>query len=174
MRILLVIMICALSAGCKRDRFNFHDLLAVKPTQAELVGSYRLQKADPAATPLMEMGYTEIDCVVELNADGTYTASRLPGCCIHGWDESSYPFTGGLYSMKGNWTIVPTGSVYDIELTINSFTEHTGLVIADSELAAERQPRSTLKVSLIRGAPIDLGFEVFNGDFWPVRLARQP
>jgi hypothetical protein len=138
------------------------------PTEAELVGSYRLLKADPEATPLIEMGYTAIDCGVNLKPDRTFSAFRLPGCFLHGWDERAYPFTGGLYSMSGKWAIVKTEAVFDIELTIESITEHTGLTISDPE----RKPRPSLKVSFIQGSPIDLGFEVFDGDFWPVRLAR--
>ncbi|MEO7099281.1 MAG: hypothetical protein ABI162_07955 [Luteolibacter sp.] len=169
---LLVIAACTLISACKSTRFNWYDRLAVKPTEAELVGSYRLLKADPDAAPLLEMGYTAIDCGVDLRQDRTFSAFRLPGCCLHGWDERMYPFTGGLYSMSGKWAIVKTEAVFEIELTIETITEHTGLTIANPERASERQPPSSRKVSLIQGSPIDLGFEVFNGDFWPVRLAR--
>ena len=174
MRMLLVIAVCAFISSCKSSssRFNWHDRLSVMPTEAELVGSYRLLKADPEAAPLIEMGYTAIDCGVDLKPDHTFSAFRLPGCCLHGWDERAYPFTGGLYSVSGKWAIVKTDAVFDIELTIESITEHTGLTISDPERASERKPPLSRKVSLIQGSPIDLGFEVFDGDFWPVRLAR--
>lgn len=171
MRLLSIITFAILSSGCS-DRFNWHDLLSEKPTEAELAGSYKLVKTDAAAAPLIDMGYTAINSSVELRADGTFSAIKLPGCCLHGWDERSYPFTGGLYSIAGHWSIVKTDAVYDVELTVVTVTEHTNLAIDNPELAAERRPPSSLKVSLIRGSPIDLGFDVYNGDFWPVRFIR--
>ena len=171
MRPFCIIAIITVLAGCKSGRFNWYDRLTAKPTTAELVGTYALQKSDPDASPLIEMGYTDIDCSVELRSDGTFSASKLPGCCLHGWDERAYPFTGGLYSMTGDWAIVKTDSVYDVELVFSSITEHTGLVISDPSLAEERKPSATLNVALIDGSPIDLGFQVFDGDFWSIRLA---
>ena len=173
MKTLLLALICVSVLGCN-GRFNWYGLLSEKPTESELIGSYSLVKSDMAASPLIEMGYMDIDCRVNLNGDGSFEATRLPGCCIHGWDERTYPFTGGLYSMIGTWRIVKSSSVFDVELTINSITEHTGLKIEDPDLAKERKPRATLEVALIDGNPIDLGFHIFNGDFDQIRLVRQP
>jgi hypothetical protein len=171
MKSLLTALVCVAMLGCK-GRFNWYDRLTEKPTDSELVGSYRLVKADSAASPLIEMGYTDIDCRLDLNTDGSFEASRLPGCCLHGWDERTYPFTGGLYSAGGTWRVIKNDAVFDVKLTINSITEHTGLAIADKELAAERKPPTTLEVALIDGTPLDLGFNIFNGDFELIRLAR--
>lgn len=171
MRFFSIIMLAILSVGCS-DRFNWHDRLSEKPTEAEVAGTYRLVKTNAAAAPLIEMGYTSIDSSVELRPDGTFTATKLPGCCLHGWDERPYPFTGGLYSMSGKWSIVKTEAVYDVELKIDTVTEHTNLKIDNPELASERRPRSSRKVSIIRGSPIDLGFDVFDGDFWSIRFIR--
>ena len=172
MKFLAAVALITTLAGCKRSQFDWTDRLIEKPGKTELVGLYQLQESDPEAAPLIEMGYELIDCSVKLKADGTYEAEQLPGCFLHGWDERFYPFTGGLYSMAGKWEIVGNKSVFDVKLTIDTISEDTGLKISDSELAAERAPRSTLSVALVSGSPIDLGFLVFGSDFLPMRLSR--
>ena len=168
----MAVALITVLAGCKKSRFGWTDRLIEKPSKSELVGLYQLQKSDPEAEPLIEMGYSSIDCRVELRADGTYQANKLPGCFLHGWDERFYPFTGGLYTMAGRWVIVEEESVFDVKLSVDTITEHTGLIISDAELAAEREPRSTLNIALVSGSPIDLGFLVFGSDFLPMRLSR--
>ena len=172
MRLLVTLALITVLSGCKKSRFGWSDRLIEKPAKSELVGIYKLQKSDSEAAALIEMGYKDIDCSMDLRADGSYQAEKLPGCFIHGWDERFYPYTGGFYTISGSWEVVEDESVFDVRLSINSITEHTGLTISDPELAAEREPRSTLNVALVSGSPIDLGFLVFGSDFLPIRLSR--
>ena len=86
--------------------------------------------------------------------------------------NSTYPFTGGSYSYAGGWSIQKSEAVYEVVLRVESITELSGLTIADPELAQERTPSAELNLTLIRGDPLDAGFDLYNGDFWPVRFTR--
>lgn len=171
MRLISVTVCALLLAGCQ-DRFNWHDKLKEEPSPSEVVGTYELNQIDDAAVPLVEMGYKDIEGVIELREDGTYRATGVPGCCVHGWDERTYPFTGGSYSFAGGWSIQKSEAVYEVVLRVESITELSGLTIADPELAQERTPSAELNLTLIRGDPLDVGFDLYNGDFWPVRFTR--
>lgn len=173
MKLALVVLFSALTAGCD-NRFNWYDRLSEEPMVSELAGDYKLIKGDPAAVPLVEMGYAEINSSLELKADGTFLATGIPGCCVHGFDERTYPFTGGLYSFSGNWSVLKVQEVYDVRLVILEITERTGRTIGDTELEKERRSPSALDLALVRGAgdPVDVGFQIFNGDFWPLRFQK--
>lgn len=171
MKILACFALCVALVACN-GRFNWYDRLLEEPTKTELIGGYTLKMGDDAAEALIKMGYTEIDGSIELKEDGTFSAKRIPGCGVHGWDERTYPFTGGLYSFCGTWSIVKNQTVYDVKLEISDITEHTGLKIDDKEMSRERTPPSSINLSLLRGNSIDVGFELFNGDFWPLQFKR--
>ena len=171
MKLVTATLCVLLLVGCQ-DRFNWYDKLKKEPTSREVAGTYELTKTDDAAAPLVEMGYSDIQSVIELREDGTYRATGIPGCCVHGFDERTYPFTGGRYSFSGSWSIRKSQAVYEVALQVEAISELSGMTIADSDLAKERKPHAELNLALIQGEPLDVAFDIFDGDFWPVRFTR--
>jgi len=171
--LLIVLSIATLSVSCD-SRFNWHDLLKVEPAPADAVATYKLNSGSAAHGHLLKMGYTSIDSTVRLEPDFTFSGTGVPGCCLHGWDESAtaYPFTGGLYDIKGTWKVEKSSEIYILEFSFSEIVETTGRKIADPKLAKDREPPKTVRVYLVRGTPFTIGFPVFNGDFYPVAYDR--
>lgn len=171
MKLVLLPTLAVAAVSCDPERQPDRTLSA-QPTMAELAGLYQLTAGETAAAPLVEMGYTDIDGSVELRPDGTFLGTKIPGCCLHGYDERVFPFTGGLYTVSGDWTIHEADSSFTIGWEIDEVSELTHLVIDDSELAKKRTPPTSVQVSVIRAEPLELGFKLFDGAQWPVVFSR--
>lgn len=170
----LLLCVVTLLASCDR-RFNAYYNLVVEPKPTEAVGIYRLTSGSASAKLLKQMGYHALDSTVSIKPDFTFTGRGVPACCLHGWDENAYPFTGGLYDIEGTWRVVKTQAVYALEFTFTKVVETTGRQIADPKLAKERFIPKEMNVSLIKGEePFTIGFDVFDGDFWPIGFDRAP
>ena len=161
---LLVFCLLALT-GC---RFNLWGHLQEKPTTREVTGTYRLDLAQ-SKERLQKMGYDQFDGWITLAQDGGFTAEQIPACCVHGWDETTYPFSGGYYRLSGTWEIVKTEAVYDVRLTLyradlRGESPSYDKSSPDNRYSPREAPQE-LKVSILEGRPLYLGFAVFNGDF---------
>ena len=162
----LSLLFCLLAlTGC---RFNLWGHLQEEPTTREVAGTYRLEDA-AAQDRLRKMGYDRFDGWITLAQDGRFTAEEVPACCVHGWDESAYPFSGGYYRLSGTWEIVKSDAVYDVHLVFTNAELRNQSPSYDKTNPDNRYtPRDNhqdLKVSLLEGDPLYLGFAIFNGDF---------
>ena len=144
-------------------------------TEEEVVGTYHL--SDEAGLGLegykrlQRMGYTDFTGEITFTADGLFRASRIPACCVHGFDETTYPFTGGYFDLDGRWKIQQDGSSWKVWL------EHAGHQLrdvptsSDPAIVRERNcPEGA--VNLVKGKPLSIAFEVFNGDFDDIVFSR--
>jgi hypothetical protein len=111
------------------------------------------------------MGYKSFTGQITLNSDGSFTATNLPACCVHGWDESSYPFSGGLYSLSGTWKTTKSSAVYVVRLTLSGAHMTEPPATTNATVLKDRNAPAELEVHLIKGNPLSLGFSIFNGDF---------
>ena len=138
----------------------------------DVIGNYQLNQN--GAEAVQHMGYTEFDARIELKADGSFVASHIPACCVHGQDESAYPFSGGYYTLAGHWEIgTPYRSdVEQVQLTLSRADLQGQKPDLPTELVKERVAPGELSADLLKGKPLKLGFEVFNGDFDPIVFER--
>jgi hypothetical protein len=144
---------------------------AVPPS--DVVGSYEL-KPNGSWKGVQHMGYTDLNARIELKADGSFEATHLPACCVHGMDESSYPFSGGYYTLAGHWKLGTSynSDVYQVQLTLSQADLRGQKPDLPPELVKERTAPGELSANLIKGRPFALGFQVFNGDFDPIVFTR--
>lgn len=163
---MLAALLLISGVGC---RFNLAGYALKEPTAADLVGSYRLNLSHSEGR-LRRMGYRSFGGEITLKADGSFAASDLPACCVHGWDETVYPFSGGYYSLSGTWKISKESDVYVVSLELAAARMTEPPVTSNPDVP--RDAPSELKVNLIEGHPLDLGFPIFNGDFDDVVFAR--
>lgn len=161
-RVLLALLALLCTASC---RYNAWGHLQEEPSVSEVVGTYHLD-LDQSQERLRRMGYTNFAGQITLGADGSFSASDLPACCVHGWDESAYPFSGGHYRLAGTWKIAKSSAVYVVELTLSATTMTEPPVTTDpGVLKVDRQAPSKIELYLLEGRPLLLGFPIFNGDF---------
>ena len=165
--------IAVLATSCDR-RFNINGLLKEEPSPAEIIGKYEIAAHSYTQDGLREMGYEAVASSCQIHEDHTFSATNVPGCCIHGWDERSHEFTGGLYELSGMWQIEKQDEVFVLKVDIQSIQETTGIQISDENLASERTPPNELSIKFLEERPLALGFGVFNGDFWYVPFLRVP
>lgn len=148
------------------DPFIRHDVDFMR-----LVGDYHLN--DPETRKeLATIGYKDFSGELMLNQDGTFSAKKIPGCCIRGLREAAADFKGGYYDLEGHWkiglgTLVPSDvRVVMLDWTSCSISEAAFADNAASEVPAPSQPlRLKLMKPPSKGAAIALGFEVFDGEY---------
>jgi hypothetical protein len=168
-RALLSLLVLLCVAAC---RYNLAGYLQEAPAATEIVGNYHLD-LDKSQDRLRRMGYKNFTGQITLGSDGSFTATNLPACCVHGWDESTYPFSGGHYSLSGTWKIAKSSAVYVVSLTLSVATMTEPPVISDaSVLKEDRKAPGELQLHLIKGNPLLLGFSIFNGDFDDVVFSK--
>jgi len=107
MRIILILALMLLAPGCQYDPYA-HLLTTVRPEPSEVVGRYTLVKQTVTAGDLAAM--SDRLCVVELRADGTFSASDVPQYAP-GLPGASFLST--LVSAPGSWHVESVGSVDD-------------------------------------------------------------
>ncbi len=141
---------------------------------AELVGTYHIDLLE-SQHRLQKMGYRIFTGEVTLNPDGSFTATRLPACCVSGQDEA-IPSTGGYYNLTGSWEVRPSSQIESVTYKLHlSFLK---AVLSDQSVgtqlkASEINNRpNELQVNLINRTPIALGFIIFNGDFDDILFSR--
>lgn len=107
MRVLTFLSLLLLIQGCQYDPYA-HLFTTEKPEPADVVGRYVLTDQTVVAGGLSTMN--EKSCVVELQADGTFTAANVPP-----WELGSPPASllSKLLSGSGTWRIDSVGSVDD-------------------------------------------------------------
>ncbi len=168
-RALLSLFVLLSVAGC---RYNLWGYLREKPAATEIVGRYQLD-LDKSQERLRRMGYRVFTGQIILSSDGTFTAADLPACCVHGWDESTYPFSGGYYSLSGTWKIDKSSDIYIVALTLSTAKMTEPPVTSDASLLkVDRKAPGGLQLHLIEGKPLLLGFLIFNGDFDDILFSR--
>jgi hypothetical protein len=156
--ILAALLLCLV--GC---RFNVAGYLQEEPAVADVVGSYAL---DPSSRDhLGRMGYKSFAGRVTLNPDGSFVADQIPACCVHGRDETFYPFSGGYYGISGSWKVAKSSAVFVIHLTLVSTHVTDKPPPSGSPEPKDRDAPGQFDIHLMRGSPLSLGFPVFNGDF---------
>lgn len=167
-RVFLSIFALLCLAGC---RGNLWGYLEEEPAISKVAGDYQLD-FNESQERLQKMGYKNFSARLTLGADGTFTARDIPACCVHGWDESTYPFSGGHYSLSGTWKIAKTNAIYVVKLSLTTakMTE-PGTPAAD---LGDRKAPDALELHLLEGDPLLLGFHIFNGDFDDIIFSRVP
>jgi hypothetical protein len=119
------------------------------------------------------MGYGNFEGEITLNPEGTFAATQIPACCIHGWDETTYPFSGGYYTMSGTWQVANQSDVYVVRLQLSTAQisdqppKQARAVFQESRAAPQ-----SLDVHLMKGRSLRLGFSIFNGDFDDILFAK--
>ncbi len=106
MRAVLVLVLMLLAPGCQYDP-HAHLLTTVRPEPSEVVGRYTLVKQTVTAGDLAAMNGRL--CVVELRADGTFSAANVPPFTFGSADASLTT----LVSASGAWRVESVGSVDD-------------------------------------------------------------
>jgi hypothetical protein len=156
----------------------FPDIFVRTPVpDTAVIGTYQIDSswADGKLAP---MGYKDKSGSLTLNADKRFTANRLPAALIHGQDETVEPRSGGYYELAGTWEIRKSNrlnsELYVVELYIITAKITDQLPHLSPELVRDRQPHEYMEVDLIKGKPLALGFEVYDGDFEDVALVRDP
>lgn len=91
-------------AGCQYDQ-HAHRYTTAKPLQRELVGTYVLESETILQSDPAELNGQR--CMVELNADGTFTAVNAPPSR----PDSGPGFFARLRSGSGKWRVDPVGTV---------------------------------------------------------------
>jgi len=153
--------------GC---RFNLAGYLTEPPLPSEVIGHYSIN-AEQAKHTLK--GYDDLSGNITIEADGTFKASQIPACCVHGLNESSYPFSGGYYSLTGNWKVIKESAVYVVRLEITNAALSDVPSTTSPTLLRERHASKTSRsVHLMRGDPLSLGFPIFSGDFYDIVFLR--
>ena len=158
MKRLLRIVLALCLAAC---RYNPSGYLQEKPSAIELIGTYNLD-LPKSQERLRRMGYLSFTGTITLNSDGAFSATNLPACLVHGYDESAYPFSGGHYSLAGAWSVAKSSAVYVVKLAIASAQMTEGPSTNDGK---DRKAPAELNLHIIEGSPLLLGFSIFNGDF---------
>ena len=105
MRTLLCLVAMALLQGCQYDPYA-HTLTTEKPQTNAVVGRYVLKDQTVVSGGLTAMQGRP--CVVELAADGTFTATNVPPLVFGAPPISSL---SSLVSGAGTWQIDSVGSV---------------------------------------------------------------
>lgn len=159
-----ILPVVAALASCD-DRYNLHGHLVKEPSPADIAGTYRFDSGSPDQGALKEMGYKAIDSTLTLKPDFTFTTTGVPGCCVHGWDERTYPFTGGVFEFSGTWRVSKSGTTYGVGLDITKMTGEAEKELSTADPATERKPPSSLHADLLEDTPIAVGFRIFDGDF---------
>lgn len=142
---------------------------------SDLTANYFLERPDTRAR-LTRMGYVNLTGSIWLKRDGSFEAQNIPACCVHGQDETAYPFSGGYYEMKGNWdTVVSRESkLRSIRLSIRHSLRTGGtdkvMVGGREEL---RTPPGKMELPLVANKPIAIAFRIFNGDFDNIIFSRE-
>jgi hypothetical protein len=105
MRRLLVLTVVALGVGCEHDP-HAHLYTTEKPGRPEVVGTYTLVSETMLKSDLADLrGQT---CSVQLKADGTFEASKIPPGDI---DFPGPGFFGTFRSVSGTWRIDAVGAI---------------------------------------------------------------
>jgi hypothetical protein len=104
MRAVLVLALMLLAAGCQHDPYA-HLLTTVRPEPSEVVGRYTLVKQTVTAGDLAALDGRL--CVVDLRADGTFSADRVPTVV----DVPADNVFNTLVSVHGSWRVDSVGSV---------------------------------------------------------------
>lgn len=97
----LLVLLLAL-AGCQRDPFS-RTYTTVEPKPEDMVGTYVLDALH--LPPVARGGQPEV--VVELRADGTFTAKNVPPWRV---DPLDARFLASLVSGEGQWQKSPVGT----------------------------------------------------------------
>jgi hypothetical protein len=120
------------------------------------------------------MGYTQLDGEITLHPDGTFIAHRFPASCINGQDERSFPTGGGYFELEGRWEVTEergaSSSALRLTFDHRELLEQMQVASGDKHLTA----RNSVEVSFLAGNPINLGFAIFNGDYFPLEYTRSP
>jgi len=154
----LVVGVCVVAGLLTQESPYLHSPV----TSESIDGTYRLNYVPR----IRRMGYSNFAGEITLNPEGNFTATNIPACCIHGWDEITYPFSGGYYTMSGTWQVNKVSDDYVVQLHLSTAqisgqpTEQARAVFRESRAAPQ-----TLDVHLMKGRPLALGFSIFNGDF---------
>jgi hypothetical protein len=154
--------------GC---RFNSAGYLLEEPAAADVIGCYHLDLGQ-SQQRLRRMGYKNFTGEITLTSDGSVTATNLPACCVHGWDESSYPCSGGHYSLSGTWKTTKSSAVYVVRLKLSAAHMNEPPATTNATVLKDRNAPAELEVHLIKGSPLSLGFPIFNGDFDDVVFSK--
>jgi hypothetical protein len=168
-RLLILLFAFFCFAAC---RYNPSGYLQEEPSASELVGSYNLD-LNKSQERLRRMGYRNFTGQITLNSDGSFTAADIPACCVHGYDESAYPFSGGHYSLSGTWKVAKSSAVYVVSLTLSATKMIEPPAATDPDvLKVDRKAPAALELNLIEGHPLSLGFTIFNGDFDDIEFSK--
>jgi hypothetical protein len=130
----------------------------------KLPGKYTL---DAHSRDFMKnLGYTDFSGQIILDADGHFTATRIPDCLLRN-SSGAEPTQNAEYDdCSGTWKLE---------------TEHAGLSLSFSDMHSSGEispnPGMTQQASptlyLMKGNPVSLGFEIFaSGDDWYMEYER--
>ena len=152
-----------------------NDRYVRKPVvMAELTGTYR--PSPNARSAFSDAGYRVLTGELALRPDGTFTATRIPSCIFTGEEPRKSP-SNHYYDFSGSWkTGMSPGdsSVAIVEFTLSE-TKLFDVPSQGSPLQIQ-VPKNTLgpAVNILRGTPLSLGFQIFNGDFYDIDYSAQP
>jgi hypothetical protein len=101
---LLFVLSITCVASCQYDP-HAHRYTTAKPLHRELVGTYVLQSETILQADSSELNGRQ--CIVELKADGTFTAANVPPLN----SDPGPGFVARLRSGSGKWRVDPVGRV---------------------------------------------------------------
>jgi hypothetical protein len=140
----------------------------------DVEGVYVLNK-NQSAKLLSRMGYFDFNGRITLFSGGYFSATQIPACIIHGYDESVYSYEGigssvygGYYDASGSWCIVKKSDGCFVRLCIKNALLNKSLDRVKTPLSNRIRLNNSLMVNhrlLKNGDVFILEFLIFNGDF---------
>ncbi len=148
------VLICVL-CSCSRFEGAF-SFLREPPKHERLPGSYVLDPAVYSYASLKRQGYADLSATITLKPDGTFTANRIPDCCIYG----EYGYFGGYFEGSGRWSLVKHDSVFDVRFEFVQLRREGATDINQPKLFRERS------FTITKGDPsYGLAAPLFDGEF---------
>ncbi len=151
--ILLIVSLVGALSGCGGVE-GLVEFLHEPPQLERLPGKYFLDPKKYSYSSLKVAGYSDLSATLTLNADGSFSVTRLPDCCIYG--ESG--FFGGYFEGSGTWKTDKRSEVFDLRLNFSTL-RHVG-----PTRASQPTPFTSMSLTITKGTPhYGLAAPLFEG-----------
>lgn len=147
---ILVTLLALCSCGIEGQLAFLHD----PPIPERLPGTYVLDPRKYSYSALTADGYADLSAALLLKSDGTFTATRIPDCCIY-IQRGNF---GGYFDGEGTWAVEKKSAVFDVRLRFSNMRRQGS--------TTQKQPQAleTAAFTLTRGSPsYGLAAPLFDG-----------
>ena len=152
---LVLVFLCTL-CSCSRFEGAFSFLREPPKTEQRLPGTYVLDASLYSYSSLKKEGYSDLSATIRLRLDGTFSATRIPDCCVYG----EYGYFGGYFDGSGTWSVVQHESVFDVRFQFAQLRRNGATDIKQPTVFRE------CSFTITKGKPsYGLAAPLFDGEF---------